>query len=104
VYLILAGIVVAAFCWVIPYLLQQVADSELIDPDQVRPLARGVLEHRDLMPWLGLPAVIFGVVTLFKAPLRWLWVTLGALALVAPAVILIYTFVVTIGLLYQAHG
>jgi hypothetical protein len=31
-------------------------------------------------------------------------VTLGALALVAPAVILIYTFVVTIGLLYQAHG
>ena len=104
VYLILAGIVVAAFCWVIPYLLQQVVGSDLIDPDQVRPLARRVLDHRDLMPLLALPAVIFGLVTLFKTPLRWLWVTLGMLALIAPAAILVYTFVVTIGFLYQTSG
>ncbi len=103
-YLILAGLVVAAFCWVIPYLLQQVVGSELIDPDQVRPLARSVLDHRDWMPLLALPAVICGLVTLFKTPLRWLWVTLGGVALIAPAVILIYTFVVTIGLLDQING
>jgi hypothetical protein len=104
VYLVLAGLVVAAFCWVIPYLLQQVVGSDLIDPDQVRPLARRVLDHRNLMPLLGLPAVIFGVLSLFKLPLRWLWITLGVLALLVPAAILIYTFVVTIGLLYQANG
>jgi hypothetical protein len=90
-YLILAGLVIAAFCWVIPYLLQQVTGSDLIEPDQVRPLARGVLDHRDWMPLLGLPAVSFGLVSLFKAPLRWLWVTLGVVS-------------VTIGLLYQANG
>ncbi|MHC4080340.1 MAG: hypothetical protein ACYSU2_03375 [Planctomycetota bacterium] len=103
-YLVLAGLAIAAFCWVIPYLLQQVVDGELIHPDQVRPVARGVLAHRDWMPLLGLPAVICGVVTLFKVPLRWLWVTLGVLSLMVPGIILIYTFVVTIGLLYQANG
>ncbi len=104
IYLVLAGLVVAAFCWVIPYLLQRVVGSELIEPDQVRPLARGVLDHRDLMPLLGLPAVVFGVASLVKLPLRWLWVTLGAISLIVPAAILVYTFVVTIGLLYQANG
>jgi hypothetical protein len=103
-YLVLAGLVVAVFCWVIPHLLQEVAGSDLVEPDQVRPLARWVLEHRTLMPLLGLPAVVFGLVVLFKAPLRWLWVTLGVLALLGPGVILIYTFVVTIGLLYQTNG
>ncbi|MHC4128533.1 MAG: hypothetical protein ACYTF2_07460 [Planctomycetota bacterium] len=103
-YLVLAGLVVAVFCWVIPYLLQEVAGSELVDPDQVRPLARWVLDHRNIMPLLGLPPVIFGLVALFKAPLRWLWVTLGVLSLLAPGVILIYTFVVTVGLLYQTNG
>ena len=100
-YLILAGLVIAAFCWVIPYLLQKVTASDLIDPDQVRPLARSVLDHRNWMPLLGLPAVIFGLLTLFKTPLRWLWVTLGIVFLIVPGVVLIYTFVVTIGLLYQ---
>ena len=103
-YLILAGLVIAAFCWVIPYLLQKVTGSDMIDPDQVRPLARSVLDHRDWMPLLGLPAVIFGVATLFKTPLRWLWVTLGVVALIVPGVVLVYTFVVTIGLLYQVNG
>jgi hypothetical protein len=103
-YLILAGLVIAVFCWVIPNLLQQVTASDLIEPDQVRPLARTVLDHRNWMPLLGLPAVIFGLVTLFKTPLRWLWVTLGVVFLIVPGVILIYTFVVTIGLLYQTSG
>jgi hypothetical protein len=103
-YLVLGGIVVAAFCWVIPYLLQDVAGSELIDPDQVRPLARRVLDHRDVMPLLGLPAVIFGLLVLSGAPLRRLWVTLGVLSLLVPGAILIYTFVVTVGLLYQVIG
>ena len=104
VYLILAGIVVAAFCWVIPYLLQQVVGSDLVDPDQVRPLARFVLDHRDQMPLLGLPAVVCGVASLFKLPLRWLSVAIGLLSLIVPVVILVYTFVVTIGLLYQLNG
>jgi hypothetical protein len=104
VYLVLGGIVVAAFCWVIPFLLQDVVASELIDPDQVKPLARRVLEHRNLMPLLGVPAVIFGLVVLFKAPPRWLWITLGVLSLLGPAAILLYTFVVTVGLLYQVVG
>jgi hypothetical protein len=103
-YLILAGLVIAAFCWVIPYLLQKVTASDLIEPDQVRPIARCVLDHRDWMPLLGLPAVIFGIMTLFKTPLRWLWVTLGVVALIVPGVVLIYTFVVTVGLLYQVNG
>ncbi len=103
-YLILAGLVIAAFCWVIPYLLQKVTGSDVIDPDQVRPLARSVIDHRDWMPLLGLPAVIFGLLTLFKTPLRWLWVTLGVVFLIAPGVVLIYTFVATIGLLYQVNG
>ncbi|MHC4217816.1 MAG: hypothetical protein ACYSU7_05095, partial [Planctomycetota bacterium] len=47
VYLILAGIGVAAFCWVIPYLLQQVVASDLIEPEQVRTVARWVLNGRD---------------------------------------------------------
>jgi hypothetical protein len=100
-YLILAGLAIGVFCWVIPYLLQSVTASDLIDPDDVRPLARWVLDHRDLMPLMGLPAVLLGVVTLFKVPLRWLWVALGVVSLIVPGVVLIYTFVVTIGLLYQ---
>jgi hypothetical protein len=103
-YLILAGLVIAVFCWVIPYLLQQVMASDMIEPDQVRPLARSVLDHRNWMPLLGLPAVTFGIVSLFKAPLRWLWVALGVVALIVPGVVLIYTFVVTVGLLYQTTG
>ena len=86
------------------FLLQKVTGSDLIDPDRVRPLARSVLDHRDWMPLLGLPAVIFGLVTLFKTPLRWLWVTLGVVSMIVPGVILIYTFVVTVGLLYQVNG
>jgi threonine/homoserine efflux transporter RhtA len=104
IYLIGAGIAVGVFCWVIPYLLNQVATSSLIEPEQIPAAAWRVLEHRNLMPLLALPAVILGVVSLFKVPGRWLWVTLGAIALAAPAVILVYTFVVTIGLLYQSGG
>jgi hypothetical protein len=101
VYLAGAGIVVGVFCWVIPYLLQQVVASDVVDPRDVPALAQRVLDHRNLMPLLALPAVALGVVSLLKLPHRWIWVVLGSLALAAPVLILLYAFIVTIGLLYQ---
>jgi hypothetical protein len=100
VYLILAGLALAVLCWLIPALLGKAVSSEMIDPARVQPLAQRVLDHRDLMPLAALPAVIFGVVALTRVPLRWLWVLLGFLSLLVPAAVLLYTFVVTIGLLY----
>jgi hypothetical protein len=104
VYLIGAGIAVGVFCWVIPYLLQQVVASDVVEPRDVPAFARQVLDLRNVMPLLALPAVILGIVSMFRLPHRWIWVALGAVALVAPAAILVYTFVVTIGLLYQSGG
>lgn len=101
IYLILAGLALAVFCWLIPTLLDKVVSPDVIDPGQVPALARGVIEHRALMPLTALPAVLLGVASVSKVPLRWLWVALGLLSLLAPTVILLYTFVVTVGQLYR---
>ena len=102
VYLIGAGSILAVMCWLIPKLLVKVVESDIVGIEQVPPLARWVLEHRDLMPLMALPAVVLGFVELNKKmPLRILWTLLGLLAMLAPAGLLIYTFVVSIGLLYQ---
>ncbi len=99
--MIFAGGAVALMSWLIPSLLAKVVASDVIDPRDVSATARQVIEHRALMPLLGLPAVVLGFVVLKKVPLRWLWTALGLLSTVLPMVLLVYVFVATIGLLYQ---
>jgi hypothetical protein len=99
--MIVAGAAVALMSWLIPSLLAKVVASDVIDPKDVSATARQVIELRALMPLLGLPSVVLGIVVLRKVPLRWLWTALGLLSTVLPMVLLVYVFVATIGLLYQ---
>ena len=100
-YMILAGLLLAVMCWLIPSLLVKVADSDVVDPDQLPALARWVLGTGDLMPLLALPVIVFGLIAVNKVRWPLLWVILGMVSMVLPAALLVYTFVVTIGLLYQ---
>ncbi len=100
-YMILAGLILAVMCWLIPRLLAKVADSDVVDPDQLPALARWVLETGDLMPLLTLPVIVFGLIAVNKVRWPLLWVILGMVSMLLPAALLVYTFVVTIGLLYQ---
>ncbi len=102
-YMIVAGFALAVFCWLLPGLLLKVVGSGVIDPDEVPALAQGVLEHRDLLPLLAIPVIVFGIVVVNKVRFRWVWIVLGLLSMAVPAVLLIYTFVASIGLLYQSH-
>ncbi len=99
--MIFAGAAVALMSWLIPTLLAKVVASDVIDPRDVSATARQVIEHRALMPLMGLPAVVLGVVVLRKVRLRWLWTALGLLSTVLPMLLLVYVFIATIGLLYQ---
>jgi hypothetical protein len=101
VYLILAGGALGFLSWFIPSMLVKVVNSDVIDPRSVPETARQVIAHRDSMPLLGLPVIIFGLMVINKVPWRWLWVLLGLLSMLLPMVLLIYTFIATIGLLYQ---
>jgi hypothetical protein len=103
VYLILAGLGLGVFCWLIPRLLVKVTDSDVIDPERVAPLALGVVEHRNLMPLLAAPSIVIGGISLTKVRPRWLWVGFGLGALLVPAALLLYSFVATVGLLYQVE-
>ena len=100
-YLILGGFVLAVFCWLIPALLIKVTRSDVVDPDQLPRIARLVLEQRQLLPLLALPVIVFGLIVVNRVRFRALWVVLGLVWMLLPAVLLIFTFVVTIGLLYQ---
>ncbi len=100
-YMILAGLLLAVMCWLIPSLLAKVADSDVVDPDQLPALARWVLDTGDLMPLLALPVIVFGLIAVNKVRWPLLWVILGMVSMLLPAALLVYTFVVTIGLLYQ---
>ena len=62
---------------------------------------RAVIEHRHLMPLVAIPVIAFGLLGMRRVPPAWLWVVLGYGSLLAPAMVLVYTFVVTIGLLYM---
>ncbi len=101
-YLIVAGLFLAAFSWIIPILLIKVVNSGVVEQRHLPDLARGVLEHRALMPLLALPCIVFGLLLVNKVPSRSVWLVLGLLSTAIPAGLLIYTFVVTIGLLYRA--
>ena len=102
-YTILAGAALAVFGWILPTLLVKVVDSGVFDPGSVAPVARQVIEHRSLMPLIALPAIVFGVLGVIKLPPHWLWAALGFLSILLPGVLLIYTFLATVGMLYQVN-
>jgi hypothetical protein len=101
VYMIAAGLGLGVFAWILPTLLVKVVDAGVIDPTDVPRVARQVIEHRHLMPLVALPVIAFGLLGMRRVPPAWLWVVLGYCALLAPAMMLVYTFIVTIGLLYS---
>ena len=101
VYLIIAGLVLGLFTWIIPTLLVKVVDSGVVDPTIVPPVARLVIDHRHLAPLIAVPVIAFGLAGVRKIPPAWLWVVLGSVSLLLPTLLLLYTFVVTIGLLYR---
>ena len=103
VYMIVAGTCLAFFSWLIPMLVARIVASDVINPDDVPLLAKGVLDHRELMPLTALPVLALGITGLTKAPWRMLWVILGMVALLLPALLLVYTFIVSVGLLYQPN-
>ena len=89
-YVIIAGVALAVFAWLIPMLLVKVVDSDAID-------------NRAVMPLLAAPAIAFGVAGICKIRPHWLWATLGFLALLLAAMFLLYTFIVTMAQLYQIN-
>ncbi len=102
-YLILAGLILAIFCWFVPSLLIKIVGSGVVDESKLPKIAHDVLEHRDWLPLLALPVIVFGLIVLNKVPPRWLWLVLGFVSMLLPAGLLIYTFVVSMGLLYQVQ-
>ena len=102
-YTIVAGIALAVFGWILPTLLVKVLDSGVFDPGDVAPLARLVIEYRHLMPLIAVPAIVFGVFGVTKLRPHWLWATLAFLSILLPGVLLIYTFLATVGMLYQTN-
>lgn len=104
VYMVIAGLVLAVFCWLIPKLLVNITSSEVVDEKSLPAAARAVLEHREFMPLLALPVIIIGLIILNKVPPRWLWLVLGFIAMLLPAALLIYTFIVAIGTLYMGQS
>ena len=102
-YVIIAGVALAVFAWLIPMLLVKVVDSDVIDPRSVPAAARFAIDNRAVMPLLAAPAIAFGVAGICKIRPHWLWATLGFLALLLAAMFLLYTFIVTMAQLYQIN-
>ena len=102
-YLVVAGLALAVFAWLIPMLLVKVVESDVIDPGSVPRAARLAIDNRGLMPIIAVPVIVFGVMGLCKVRPHWLWATLGLLALLLPGLFLLYTFLVTIAQLYQVN-
>jgi len=100
VYLILAGTALAGLSWLLPDRLAKLGESGAIDQAEIPWLGRLVIDHRGWLPLLAVPVVIFGLLLTTGARLRWVWLILGAMSLLIPAALLIYTAVVWIGSLY----
>lgn len=103
VYMIAAGLALAAFAWIIPMLLVKVVHSDVIDPHAVPRSAMLAIDHRALMPLLAIPAIAFGVAGVCRLKPHWLWATLAFIALLLPGLFLIYVFMVTMAQLYQGN-
>lgn len=102
-YLVVAGLALAVFSWLIPMLLVKVVESDVIDPQSVPRVARLAIDNRGLMPLLAVPAIVFGVMGLCKVRPHWLWASVGLLALLLPGLFLIYVFMVTLAQMYQLN-
>ncbi len=102
-YVIIAGLALAVFAWIIPTLLVKVVSSDVIDPQSVPWVARLAIDNRALVPLIAAPAIVCGVAGICKARPHWLWATLGFVALLVAALFLLYTFIVTMAQLYQVN-
>ncbi len=102
-YVILAGVAVAVFAWIIPMLLVKVVNSDVVDPRSVPWVARLAIDNRALMPLIAMPAIACGVAGIFKIRPHWLWASVGFVALLVAALFLLYTFIVTMAQLYQVN-
>ncbi len=102
-YMILAGLILAVMSWLIPLLLVKVVSSDVVDTDQLPRVARWMLERRELMPLLALPVIVFGLIAVNRVRWPLLWAILGLVSMLVPAALLVYTFVVSIGLLYRVQ-
>ena len=99
--MIFAGLVLAFFCWLIPRLLVKVVESDVARESEIPAVALWVVGNREFMPLLSLPVIVIGLVALTKIRPRWLWAVLGLGSMLLPAVLMIYTFIVSIGILYE---
>ena len=100
-YMIAVGLGLGLFAWILPTLLVKVVDSGVVDPTVLPGIARQVIDHPHLMPLVAMPVIVFGLMGIRRVPPAWLWVVLGYGSLLVPALVLVYSFVVTIGLLYR---
>ncbi len=101
VYQMIAAIALAGLSWLLPGLLEKIASSEALDPADVPPAVQRLLAYRAWLPLWALPGFVLGLLLVLKVRYRWLWMLLGVLSLLLPAMLLIYAFVALIAPLYQ---
>ncbi|MCH8343300.1 MAG: hypothetical protein IH983_04865 [Planctomycetes bacterium] len=101
VYQIIAAIALAGLSWLLPGLLEKIASSALLDPADVPPAVQRLLANRAWLPLWALPGFVLGWLLMLKVRYRWLWMLLGVLSLLLPAMLLVYAFVALIAPLYQ---
>ncbi len=101
VYQMIAAIALAGLSWLLPGLLEKIASSAVLDPADAPPAVQRLLANRDWLPLWALPGFLLGLLLVLKVRYRWLWMLLGVLTLLLPAMLLVYAFVVLIAPLYQ---
>ena len=101
IYHMIAAIALSGLSWLLPGLLEKIASSAVLDPADVPPAVQRLLEYRAWLPLWALPGFLLGLLLLLKVRYRWLWMLLGVLSLLLPAMLLVYAFVALIAPLYQ---
>ncbi len=101
IYQIIAAIALAGLSWLLPDLLEKIASSAVLDPADVPPTVQRLLANRAWLPLWALPGFLLGLLLMLKVRYRWLWMLLGVLSLLLPAMLLVYAFVALIAPLYQ---
>ncbi len=101
VYQMIAAIALAGLSWLLPGLLEKIASSAVLGPADVPPAVQRLLANRAWLPLWALPGFVLGLLLVLKVRYRWLWMLLGVLSLLLPAMLLIYAFVALITPLYQ---
>lgn len=101
VYQMIAAIALAGLSWLLPGLLEKIASSAVLDPADVPPAVQRLLANRAWLPLWALPGFVLGLLLVLKVRYRWLWMLLGVLSLLLPAMLLVYAFVALVAPLYQ---